>query len=180
MELKDNKNRQKQEKAENLSHHWMGFMARSHLFYPYTLTDLARWPTQSMQLTIASSSLASLSVYSTSGHMGDAIEFICGIYIAILPPLMHIKWFRHMVFMWHLNGIIVTGTYFAVVWEINASYLIFDKCSNVRSIYRQHKKCSGTYMCNMAGISAQGPMPVMFNVSISVLIVTLLIVLSWY
>ena len=59
-----------------------------------SLTDLAKsvyviglWHCHPVSL--ASSSLS--SVYSAPGHMVNTIEFICGIYIGILSPFMHIK-----------------------------------------------------------------------------------------
>ena len=39
---------------------------------------------------------------------------------------------------------------------------------------------SGTYMCNVAGIFAQEHMPVMLNVSLPMLFVTLLIAMCLY
>ena len=33
----------------------------------------------------------------------------------ILTPLMQINYYGHLAFMWHLRGIFVYGTYFAVV-----------------------------------------------------------------
>ena len=47
--------------------------------------------------------------------MVNGSEFICDIYFGILSPLMHIKEFRHVDYIWHVRGIFVAGTYFAVV-----------------------------------------------------------------
>ena len=44
-----------------------------------------------LSLVSSSSSPSSSSVYSTPGPIFDASEFMCGIYICILPPLMHIE-----------------------------------------------------------------------------------------
>ena len=49
----------------------------------------------------ASLSLLS-SVYRTPGHMVDAIEFICSLYIDIPSPLRHLNNFS----LWHLFGIL--------------------------------------------------------------------------
>ena len=48
--------------------------------------------------------------HPTPGHMVDASEFIYGIFISILPPLMHIK-----LGIWHFRGIFFAGRYFAIL-----------------------------------------------------------------
>ena len=60
-----------------------------------------------------------LSVYSTPGDMVDASKFICGIYIGILSPLMHIEQFEYMeyvTFQRHICG-----------WHISSSSMV-NKC----------------------------------------------------
>ena len=57
----------------------------------------------------------STSVYSAPGHRANVSDFMCDILIGILHPLMHILYFRHMAYIWHLQSIFVAGTYFAVV-----------------------------------------------------------------
>ena len=52
-----------------------------------------------------------LSMYSTHGHMVNASKFIYDIYTGTHP-----YWCMSYNFgMWHI-GIVVVGTYFAVVW----------------------------------------------------------------
>ena len=56
-------------------------------------------------------------LYNTAGNMVYASEFSCGIYIGIFPPLIHIEQFGHLAYMWHLRGILVSGTYL-IIWEV--------------------------------------------------------------
>ena len=59
------------------------------------------------------------SMYIAPGHMVTASESISDIYIGILPPLMHVKQFWQLAYVWHLRGISVSGIYFAILWLIN-------------------------------------------------------------
>ena len=56
------------------------------------------------------------SVYSTPGHMLEVIEFMCGIFIGLLLPLIYVKKFAHVVHIWNLKGMFVMCTYIAMVW----------------------------------------------------------------
>ena len=71
-----------------------------------------------------SSASSSSSVYSTPGHKDEAREFIFGIYIGILPPLMPVEQFVCMAYMWHLKGMFATEIYM-VVWCFLNWYVLY-------------------------------------------------------
>ena len=64
-------------------------------------------------------------------------------------------------------------------WHLWLVYGIFTcMCSTVGSTCRLHNLCSGTYVCNMAGIFVQGHIWIIQNACIPVIEVKLLIALS--
>ena len=77
-------------------------------------------------------------VYSDSAYIIDGNNFICGIYLAFYPLYMNVAYFGHVAYFWHLKGLFVAGTHFAVVWQINVAVHRFfkDMCSNLGSICR--------------------------------------------
>ena len=69
------------------------------------LTNLAKGQLSICNLAVALSSLE----YIGSGYIINRSSFICGLYIGMLLPYMHVKKFEHMPYFWHLSCIFVAG-----------------------------------------------------------------------
>ena len=55
-----------------------------------------------------------------------ACEVIFGMYIDILPPLMHIEQFWHVAYIWYLKGIFVAGIFSCIMVNKCCSFFNFD------------------------------------------------------
>ena len=76
-------------------------------------------------------------VYSAHCHMGDCIDFICGMYMHIHLPYKFMKYLTYMAYMSSLVGLFVPSTYLAVTWEVYIAdgCILAHMCKNVGSIY---------------------------------------------
>ena len=70
-------------------------------------------------LTLSSSLL---SVYSASGHMVGASDFICYIYLHIHPSDMFTE---YMAYVCNMDGILVSGTCMAITYEVGVQFVVF-------------------------------------------------------
>ena len=86
-----------------------------------------------------------------------------------------------MVYLWHLQGIFVVGTYgYSMVNNSCTFYFLTCKCSNVESTLQYSISAVGHICALSMGIFVQGHMPVIGNICVGVLLVTLLIAGSLY
>ena len=67
-----------------------------------------------------------------------------------------------------------------MIVKYSSLLILMDMCNNVGSVCILQWTCGSTYICNVKEIFVQGHMPVMWNMSTPVLLVTLLMAWSSY
>ena len=114
------------------------------------LPNLAKWPTQYMQLICV---VITIIILCHCHHLCAAIlaSLLMGTvsYVAyILAYFCHNCISSNLASFWHLRGLFVVGTYFAVAWFIHVvvNWFLVDFDNNVGSVCRLQQKYSWTYI----------------------------------
>ena len=99
----------------------------------------------------------------------------------------HIYWLssficaHELIWMWHLKGIFVSGTFVAIMCGVvitDCGFLGFV-CTLMCGLHTNYSSAVG-HMCDVGGTFVQGHISIMWNVCISVFLVRLLIAVSSY